>query len=265
MAKMGLNQFADLSNEEFQLIMPNSHSNVNLRKLTHPINKNSTLSDLPKNIDWRKKGAVTPVKIQLDCGDSWAFSATGGLEALHFFKNGTLLSFSEQQLLDCALTLPPGEDACNGLGTIEQMYEYVEDKGIETEDVYPYKGEVQTCAYNKSNVAFKISGYESVEPENNDALAIAVSQQPVSVMVEVLSEEFQLYKSGILNSPWCGTMVNHSVLVVGYGRQGGLDYWIVKNSWGESWGDKGYIKIFREHGKNPGVCGIATVGFYPVV
>jgi len=265
-ATMAINQFADLTREEFKMLMgvTTIPSLLPQKKLNH--SSPPMLMDIPASIDWRTKGAVTPVKNQLDCGDSWAFSVTGGLEALYFLKNGSLPSFSEQHLLDCSPNLPPGQNACHGDGgSINHTYEYVVSHGTEREEDYPYVGEVQQCAYNESKVAFRISGFNSIEQYNNDELLLAVSKQPVSVMVEVDSEEFQFYEKGVLTSYWCGTTVNHSVLIVGYGKEDGKDYWLVKNSWGTSWGNKGYIKIWREKGESIGECGICTMGFYPVI
>jgi hypothetical protein len=264
-AQMGLNNFADLSLEEFRLLHSGGSNEIPMMFTGSPSKHHYGLSDLPIDVNWVKKGAVTPVKNQLNCGSSWAFAATGALEGLYYLTNLVLLEFSQQQLLDCATNLPPGQNACFGNGgTIEQMFQYAKHHGIESSVDYPYTGEVQNCTYNPNATVFNISGYDHIEPFNNKQLTEAVSRQPVSVMVETKSQEFQFYKSGILNSPWCGNDPDHSVLAVGYGTEGGLDYWILKNSWGESWGEKGYIKILRESVKNPGMCGIATMGYWPI-
>lgn len=214
---------------------------------------------LPDTVDWRHKGAVTAVKDQgLFCGSCWAFSTTGAIEAHQFIKTGKLVPLSEQNLVDCVLD----NMACEG-GFMSIAYEYiVQNKGIDREDSYPYIADDQDCQFNGTTVGASIKSYVNVTPGDEQALAEAVAKYgPVSVGISV-SSKFQNYREGVMNDLICTHALNHAVLIVGYGMENGTDYWLVKNSWGESWGDKGYIKMSRNKGSQ---CGIADLGSYPVM
>jgi C1A family cysteine protease len=214
------------------------------------------------SVDWRTKNAVTQVKNQGQCGSCWAFSATGALEGLHAIKDGSLLAFSEQQLIDCSSSY--GNQGCGG-GIMDNAFLYVEAYGIETEQDYPYTGVQGPCKYDKSKVKFANTGYVDVTPNNEKQLEAAVNIGPVSVAVEADQPAWQMYTGGIVTAN-CGTNVDHGVLIVGYGVQGTQAYWIVKNSWGPEWGENGYIRIAKGTSTNsPGMCGIATMPSYPTV
>lgn len=175
---------------------------------------------LMANIDWVSKGFTTPVKDQGQCGSCWAFSATGGLEALSK-KMGTLQSFSEQQLVDCSRTY--GNMGCNG-GLMDYAFNYVKDKGISSESEYPYTAKDGSCRIDKGS--FKNTG--SVSIRNCNTLSTALTAQVVSVAVD--ASKWSLYSGGVFSN--CGTALNHGVLLVGMTN----DYWWVKNSWGTGWG-----------------------------
>ena len=246
---VGATPFADMTNTEFAIsklcgcmIKP---------KMTKPATP--IMEKAVEEIDWREKGAVTPVKNQASCGSCWAFSATGSLEGGNFVANGKLISLSEQQLVDC----DPQSSGCGG-GLMDYAFEYVMAHGLCTEEDYPYHAKDEDCKDDKCESAIKISGYEEVPSYDGAALKQAVSKAPVSVAVEADSAVFQMYKTGVVDSTACGTSLNHGVLAVGYTA----DYWIVKNSWGPNWGDKGYIKIaYKETGA--GICGINQMNSYP--
>ena len=253
---VGMTVFADLANEEFK-----THKGgctfTNTVQGTQAFHESTVAAT---SIDWRTKGAVTPVKNEGSCGSCWSFSTTGSLEGLHAINDGSLLSFSEQQLVDCSSSY--GNNGCNG-GQMDFAFKYVAANGIELESVYPYTAKEGTCKFNSTKVAFRNTGFTDVPSKNNDALASAVTIQPVSITIEIDQSVFQFYTSGILNSKTCGTNVNQGVLVVGYGTESNQDYWIVKNSWGSTWGEQGYIRIAKQSGINAGICGIAMAASFP--
>ena len=207
----------------------------------------------PEEVDWREKGAVTPVKNQGSCGSCWAFSATGSLEGGNFLATGKLISLSEQQLVDC----DPKSHGCGG-GLMTNAFQYVKAHGLCTEEDYPYHAKDEDCKDTQCESAIKITGYEETPEFDGAALKQAVAKAPVSVAVEADSAVFQMYKSGVVDSTACGTSLNHGVLAVGYTDE----YWIVKNSWGANWGDNGYIKI-KYDATGAGICGINQMNSYP--
>lgn len=259
---LGLNDFSDMTYSEWRQNYLGYRPQ--LRKTGLQRREISTVksTSVPDSIDWTKKGAVTPVKNQGQCGSCWSFSATGSMEGAHFLKTGKLVSLSEQQLVDCSTS--EGNHGCFG-GLMDYAFQYVEQNhGIDTEKDYPYFAKSGTCNTKKaSKDAATFSSFVDVQQNDEDALKAAVAQQPVSVAIEADQPSFQFYKSGIFNTA-CGTQLDHGVLAVGYGSQDGMDYWLVKNSWGEVWGDKGYIKLARNTQSPQGQCGIAMQPSYPV-
>jgi hypothetical protein len=248
--KMGINQFADLTPAEFKRYLglrPRDNAYIRSRN-------EAPLSDVPNDdIDWVAKGAVTPVKDQAQCGSCWAFSTTGSVEGAEFVATGRLTSLSEQQLVDCAGS--SGNQGCNG-GLMDDAFNWIiQHKGIGSEASYPYTARDGTCRDVPS--VSTISSYKDVTGETN--LGNALTGRPVSIAIEADQSSFQFYKSGIFNGP-CGTQLDHGVLLVGSGSEGGQNYWRVKNSWGASWGDQGYIRMVQ--GKN--MCGLANMASYPV-
>jgi KDEL-tailed cysteine endopeptidase len=223
----------------------------------------------PANIDWREQGAVTPVKNQMQCGSCWAFSTTGSVEGINQIVTGKLVSVSEQELVDCDTTRDHG---CHG-GLMDFAFDWiVHNGGIDTERDYKYKAIDEQCKVDKeARYVVTIDGHEDVPAFDEASLAKAVANQPVSVAIEADQREFQLYAGGIFDAE-CGTQLDHGVLVVGYGSElnetaadnSTVDYWIVKNSWGPMWGDKGYIRLRRNIGNSAGQCGVAMQASYPV-
>ncbi|GAB2303198.1 hypothetical protein Dimus_037195 [Dionaea muscipula] len=259
---LGLNAFSDLTNEEFRA----SHNGYK-RPLKKQASSNLrpspfNFTDVPATVDWTAAGAVTPVKDQGQCGCCWAFSAVAAIEGMSYIKNGALPDCSEQQIVDCDTG---GNDAgCNG-GTPDGAFEYVRSYGgIESEDAYPYTGSQGSCNAAANPIIASITGFQDVPANNEEALQQAVASQPVSVAIDASDPSFQSYSSGIYSGP-CSTNLDHAVTVVGYGTDpnSGNPYWIVKNSWGTSWGQQGYI--WMQMGLNPpyGVCGIAMQASYP--
>jgi cathepsin L len=257
--RMDLNEYADLSPAEFKERMTCLHADRPRPHLSSPARLN--LSNVPDAVDWVAAGAVTPVKNQLSCGSCWAFSTTGSVEGAWFKAKNQLVSLSEQQLVDCSSA--EGNAGCNG-GLMDKAFKFIEANGICTETSYPYKAADGTC--QKCTSAVKITSFADVLPNNEDALQAAVAGQPVSIALCASGQDFQFYSSGVYSNTNCCTNLDHGVLVVGYGALGGVDYWKVKNSWGESWGDQGYILLKRGTGSgNPGICGLAMEPSYPVV
>uniref|UniRef100_A0A3B4AD44 Uncharacterized protein n=1 Tax=Periophthalmus magnuspinnatus TaxID=409849 RepID=A0A3B4AD44_9GOBI len=263
--RLGMNYFADLENKEYRNLVSRGCLRSFNSSLPH---HGSTflltpgLSDLPASVDWRDKGYVTPVKDQMQCGSCWAFSATGSLEGQTFRKTGKLVSLSEQQLVDCSGDY--GNTGCDG-GFMDQAFEYIQDNGgIDTEDSYPYEAEDGNCRYNPSHIGATCTGYMTISRGDEYALQEAVATVgPVSVGIDASQETFMLYQSGVYDEPECSSSdLNHGVLAVGYASLGNQEYWIIKNSWGEGWGDGGYIKMSRNKQNQ---CGIASLASYPLV
>jgi C1A family cysteine protease len=255
---LGLNEFADMTRQEFYSAMTGllpEQLVLKAKNRAHATKLEAPVAPLDA-VDWRQKGAVTPVKNQGQCGSCWAFSTTGAVEGLLKIKTGTLTSLSEQQLVDCAGSA--GNQGCNG-GLMDYGFTWISKNGICTENDYRYAGRDQSCKKGCKPVqGSKISGYKDVDQGSESQLQTALSQQPVSVAIEADQSAFQFYSGGVFSAA-CGTQLDHGVLAVGYGQQGSQGYWIVKNSWGTSWGEQGYIRMVQ--GKNE--CGIALAASYP--
>jgi len=250
---LGMNQFADLSHEEFKKIyLTGLLMNVSdFRASKTPVIRAGSFGD---SWDWRSKGAVTPVKNQGQCGGCWSFSSTGSTEGCDFIKNGKLKSMSEQNLIDCSSSY--GNQGCNG-GLMTSAFDYIiANKGIDSESSYPYEAKDDKCRFNSANVVGTLSAYSNVASGDENALATAGVNGPVSVAIDASHNSFQLYTSGVYYEPACSSSaLDHGVLMVGAGSASQGDYWIVKNSWGADWGLQGYIWMARNKNNN---CGIAT-------
>ena len=256
---VALNEYSDLDAAEFAKQLTGYRSRPNRR----PALKMFVATDakIPSSVDWRTKGYVTGIKNQGQCGSCWAFSATGSLEGQHFNATGKLVSLSEQNLVDCSGK--EGNEGCDG-GLMDDAFKYVEKKGIDTEASYPYVARDEKCRFKPSNVGSTCSGYTDIDSEDEKALTQAIAEVgPISVAIDASHNSFQLYSSGVYYEQACSqTELDHGVLAVGYGTDDGKDMYIVKNSWGTSWGMQGYIYMSRNRNNN---CGIATAASYPHV
>lgn len=244
----GITKFMDLSPEEFKAQYLTYRPSNTTQRVPVKIN-----GDLATSVDWRKKGAVTEVKDQGQCGSCWAFSATEAVESYAFLSNQyNLTKLSAQQITSCDTR----DGGCNG-GNTETAYAYIQHAGgLTTEDAYPYTsgaaGKDGKC--NKEAPAVKITGFTSVE-KGEDNLMKALNTGPVSICVA--AESFQTYSGGILRS--CPGSVDHCVQAVGYESTGLNKHWLVRNSWNTNWGEDGYIRVAM--GKD--LCKISDDVTYP--
>jgi len=252
---LAVNKFSDLTPLEFKV---QYLSGLKSRPMAGSANLGTlprTNSEVEDSIDWRQRGAVTSVKNQGQCGSCWAFSSTGGLEGRNQIATGNLVSLSEQQFVDC----DKQDDGCNG-GLQDSAFSYAADAAICTEDSYPYTAQDGYCQASSCTTGLErgaVSGHYDVS-QDCSALVEALANGPVSVGVDAGS--FQSYSGGVLSDA-CGTSLDHGVLVVGYTA----DTFIVKNSWGEDWGENGYIRLSRSACGSSGVCGVCTGAVVPEI
>ncbi|KAL7583407.1 cysteine protease XCP1 [Lactuca sativa] len=256
---LGLNEFADMTHEEFKNkflgLAPELKQTESNEEFMY-----KDFVDMPKSVDWRKKGAVSPVKNQGQCGSCWAFSTVAAVEGINQIVTGNLTVLSEQELIDCDTSFNNG---CNG-GLMDYAFTYImRNGGLHKEEEYPYIMSEGTCD-DKKDVSEKvtISGYHDVPRNNEDSFLKALANQPISVAIEASGRDFQFYSGGVFDGH-CGTELDHGVAAVGYGTTKGLDYVIVRNSWGPKWGEKGYIRMKRKTGKSEGMCGLYMMASYP--
>ena len=255
-----LNNFADFYPHEVSKYTK-GHQHGDIIQAAHPMILEMDISSLPSSIDWRTKNAVTPIKDQGHCGACWAFSTIVGLEGLHAIKTNNLTNFSEQNLIDCSTNGP--NSGCAG-GDPEAGYDYIRLVGLEETALYPFTGLDAKCGSNLSLPHYKIKNFTQVTPNDNDQLAAAVALQPVSICIDGDNTDFLYYGGGIFNSSMCTTNLGHCLAIVGYDSENGVDYWIVKNSYGVTWGEQGYIRMYKQQGTGPGICGITLEAVLPI-
>jgi len=255
---LAMNEFGDLTWDEFKALrmgyQPDKASSEVRALNEFPLFDKLVGDDIAAAVDWRTSNIVTPVKDQGACGSCWAFSATGAFEGAYAQVHNQLLSFSEQQLVDCSG--PQGNNGCGG-GLMDRAFQYWEKNKACLEGDYPYTAKNGVCRTTCVGVA-SVAKYMDI-PRGEANLLNAVNIGPISVAIEADQSSFQFYQRGVFAGP-CGQNLDHGVLLVGYGDEAGVPYWIVKNSWGNRWGEAGYIRIQR----NQNLCGIANEASYPV-
>ena len=248
---VGVNFLTDSTDEEYKAMLGYKQSTDLTEKTVEQFDE-AVLADGP--IDWRSKGGVTHVKNQGQCGSCWSFSTTGALEGAHFNASGNLVSLSETQLMNCSKK----NSGCNG-GLMDLAFQYAETNPIMPDSEWPYVAHTTPFScwekYRKSKGIVTVKTYRDV-PKNDPAqMKAALAQGPVSVAIEADHAAFQSYTGGVLSGSACGTQLDHGVLAVGWGTDSsGVDYIIVKNSWGPNWGLSGYIQLASASGA--GTCGI---------
>ncbi|XP_052084827.1 procathepsin L-like [Mytilus californianus] len=258
---MGLNSYSDMKHEEFVKIMMGLKISANPIP-GKPFVPTVEVGRLPDTMNWTALGYVTEVGNQGQCGSCWAFSVIGALEGQWFRAQRKLVRLSVQDLMDCSKSV--GNQGCEG-GFIDKSYKFIRDNhGIDTWKSYPYDAKNEKCRFNNDTIGATCRGYTDIKKGNEDDLYVAVgSIGPVAVAIDAYQESFSMYKSGVYDEPKCTTTrLSHTLLVTGYGKYKGKEYWLAKNSWGTSWGMNGYIMMSRNKDNQ---CGIASLASYPLV
>lgn len=252
---LGTNEFSDLTTQEWTKRMFGSSPSAEFEPSVPIVEDNGdgNVTAPLSSIDWSKKGAVTGVKNQSPCGSCWAFSTTGGMEGQLSIHKGSLVSLSEQQLINCISGM-----TCHSGGEIYHGLDYIKKNGICSESSYSYTGKDTSCRASKCRSVTKVSSYTHMTTE--DGLFSHIGKGPISISLGT-NTEFHHYKSGVFNhASGCATH-GHDVLIVGYGVDNGTNYWKIKNSWGKSWGESGYIRMKR----GVKLCGIGHKGYLPIL
>lgn len=254
--ELELNEYADLTVEEFVAAYTGiKHQAGYALRERNPLYLTSQAVSASR--DWVAEGAVTPIRNQGHCGSCWAFSATGALEGLNKIKGNALTVFSPQVLVDCSTE----NSACQG-GLMDYAFSYTATNGTSLESNYPYTGKADKCKREDKDKVMVNKSSTDVPEDDNDQMVAALDKQPVSVAVN--ASPIMLYKSGVFDDfAGCEGHLNHGILAVGYGEEDGKMFYKVKNSWGEGWGEKGYIKLARKTGKSKGICGVTSSASYP--
>jgi len=258
-ATFGVTKFSDLSKEEFkQIYLPSDMTKQMEWAVASEFTESEIVASLNKTWDWREHGVVTPVKNQGQCGSCWSFSTTGNVEGQWALAGNSLVGLSEQNLVDCDHHCfeYEGENVCDAGcdgGLMPNAFMYIMgNNGIDTEASYPYTAVDGTCAFKTGNVGATIKNWTYVSRNETQMAMYSQLNGPLSIAVD--AEAWQVYIGGVFQDPWCGTTLDHGVLIVGFSYEYNIigeytEYWIVKNSWGADWGEDGYIYLERGTGE----------------
>ena len=270
--KIGINQFSDMTFHEYAALFT---ANETIMALSAEKTKGMKFyperifssedadgENIPETFDWREKGAVTPINDQKKCGSCYAMSSLGAVESHWFIRSGKLIEMSEQEIIDCSIEKYLGL-GCSG-GIAFQVFEYVKDNAISSAADYPYEAVVGECRPKKDKIHVDIEGTGYVDTGENGELALMAALStigPIAISIDLKHESFMRYSGGVYFEANCTTEVNHGALLVGYGTESDEDFWIIKNSFGETWGEGGYMRMSRKQGNG---CGIMEAPIFPV-
>lgn len=277
--KLGHNAYSGYNSNEFAELMGFNNNREKNYLRGYDIMYNVNLDVLPTSIDWRDKGVVNNVKNQGQCGSCWSFSTLSSVESAVAIKTGVLNVLSEQELVDCDNFKNGGSNhGCNG-GLMDNAFTWIgKQNGVCSNADYPYVSGITktsgTCQQSscKPVANTDVLKYVDIQKNSDSSMMAALSMQPVSVAIQADQQAFQLYSSGVFTST-CGSTLDHGVALVGYGSLNGLDHYILRNSWGSSWGVGGYMYLGRgndpltgkPYNNGAGQCGVLSEASYPVV
>lgn len=247
--------FTTMTLEEYQSLLSPRSQRINLDKFV------SKERSIPLELDWRTKGVIPPIRNQGSCGSCYSFGSIAALESrILIEKGGNDLDLSEQEIVDCSIE----NNHCNG-GMGSLVYEYIKKNGLVLEKEYPYTAIYSgTCKRGTKKSFVRINGSKTVERYHEPSLVRALQDGPVDVAIDASQPTFQLYSQGIYYDKSCKnhfSALNHEMAAIGYGSNEQGDYWIVRNSWGPSWGMQGYILMARNRNNH---CGITTDAVFPI-
>ncbi|XP_072887645.1 cathepsin L-like [Hemitrygon akajei] len=250
-AEHGVTKFSDMTDEEFEqfYLNPSMMNDTSwMQEMAKvPVAEPIENCRIRRQVDWRSCGAVTSVKNQMRCGSCWAFASIANLESMWFLKTKQLVSMSEQELLDCDRL----DRACSGGYPYNAFRSIMQLGGMMTARDYPYRAAKHRCRFQQSRVIARVQTYRMIRPHENEMMRWVSSRGPIIIMMN--SVAMKGYRGGILRPTWCpSTRLNHVLLIVGYGVERRMPYWIIKNSWGSNWGESGYFRIYR----GEQVCGL---------
>ena len=250
--KLGHNKFSTMTEEEKQKLLPEMTETTIVPTMSKEHFANG-------GVDWRTKGVVGPVRNQGQCGSAALFGVVDALTSANAIKTGMITDLSMEQIIDCDTDF----QGCNG-GTVDSVWKYVAKYGLESASDYPFTAGKGTCHYDKSKIAVKMKSLAKVHPDQSATLEAAITKEPTLVGFDMTTIAMQ-YAGGILDTDKCGTQINHTMLAVGFGTSGnGQDFYILKNSWGTSWGEQGYMRVAAK-ASGPGVCGVQVYETFPVI
>jgi C1A family cysteine protease len=276
---LGHNAFSGMSSVEFAEHM---HFGLNREILEtsglRGFSETLVETSVETSVDWRTQGVVSPIQDQGQAGTCYSFGTSCAVETALAIKTGVLTKLSEQQIVDCSTIKNGGPNMGVNGGQIAPTFEWIgKVGGLCTEQAYPYVSGTTKVTGTCQKTCSKASGSAvqsvvNVKPKSDTDMMAALSKTVVTIAVEGDESTFQLYKSGVFTGK-CGTTLDHAVALVGYGSQSGLDYYILRNSWGQSWGQSGYMLIGKgndpatgkPYNNGAGQCGLLMEGSYPVV